>query len=284
MGKNLFWKNVKDKLTNIFPPKKGEKESDLGKVTESEEIFKEFFLGDLMFTFLPLLIVIILKYSSGESDNIFLLPDWSFVSIIISSLTLIRFIELKVVYQKDTSGRSVVLAMVSVVLVIFSVLSLTLHTVKAYVDKINIEFVLIFQFFVLVVSVILLYCSHRYRERLRFEKREFPKNISAKEFDWYLSENLKDARKSIQVTCAALNKDYDFFSGQEDVDNITEYEKQEMIRLVENMQEQLDNVHKQMEGWDKPPYSKLALSAAEDDKNDLQKCLSRTKNLSLSNR
>ncbi|MCI5164830.1 MAG: hypothetical protein D3903_01770 [Candidatus Electrothrix sp. GM3_4] len=255
MEKSLFGKKVKDKLANIFFPKKGEKESDLGKVTESEELFKKFFLSDLTFTFLPLIIVIILKYSSGESGDIFLLPDWSFVSIIISSLTLIRFIELKVVYQKDTSGRSVVLAMVSIVLVIFSVLSLTLHTMKAYVDKINIEFILIFQFVVLAVSVILLYCSHRYRERLCFERREFPKNISANEFDWYLSENLKDARKSIQVTCAALNKDYDFFSGQEDIDNITEYEKQEMIRLIENMQEQLDNVHKQMKGWDKPPYS-----------------------------
>ena len=127
MEKKPFWKKIKDKLTKIFPPKKEKKDPDSGTRTVSEEIFRTFFLGDLAFTLLPVFIVIILKCSLGELDNFFFLPDWPFVSIIISSWALIRFVELKVVYQKDTSERVVVLAMISVALVICSVLCLTLY-------------------------------------------------------------------------------------------------------------------------------------------------------------
>ena len=253
-------------MSQFFSTKKDKKDVSSRTITASEEVFRTFYLGDLMFTFLPVVIVIILKYSLGELGNIFFLPDWPFISIIISSWALIRFVELKAVYQKDTSVRSVTLTMLSIILVISSVVCLTLYTLKAQGEIVNGKFIIpLFQFCILITSVFCLRLAHYERERLLFAKREFPTDISVRKFDWYLSENLKDARKSIQVACAALNKEYDFFARESRSDNITDYEKQEMVRLIENMQSKLNELHRKMVGWDKPPYSKLAPPEIQDD-------------------
>ena len=251
-------KKIKDKLYKIYSPKKEKEKSDNGIVTASEEVFRNFFLGDLLFTILPLVILIILSLSFGKLDFSFLfISEWPYTSIIISSLALVRFIELKVVYQKDTSGRAVALAILSVIFVILSVISLALYTINSYTSKIDENFVVIFQFVVLALSTLLLYCSHRYRERLLFEKRAFPKNISAREFHWYLTDALKSTRSNIRNTCAAFTRNYCFIGQDNDVEDIEEYGRRELERLIEDVQSDLSVLKERMEKWEKPPYSKF---------------------------
>ncbi|MCI5227801.1 MAG: hypothetical protein D3918_14350 [Candidatus Electrothrix sp. AX2] len=122
-----------------------------------------------------------------------------------------------------------------------------------------------FQFIVLFLSISILYCSHRYRERFVFERKEFPQNISSRNFHFYLSDNLQVAKSNIRTTCAAFIKKYDFLEQDKDTERIEEYDKRDLERLVEDMQDDLNILKERIENWDKPPYSKLAPPEIQDD-------------------
>lgn len=235
-------------------------------VTVDEEVFINFFLGDILFTLLPLAILIFIKYSVADVDfyQIILLSEWPFASVIISSLALTRGIELKTIYQKDRSKRAIAISTACMIFVIFSSLCLALYVLHPYNIKSHHYFIVIFQFSILLAGILVLYMIHSERERLLFAKKKFPKDISPREFHWLLSENLSDSRSQIRSTCAALEKNYDFTTRNEGFDEIKEYGKGELNHIIEDIQHDLEELKERIEAWNKPPYVDIAVSDVPD--------------------
>ncbi|WP_417912737.1 hypothetical protein, partial [Candidatus Electronema sp. TJ] len=193
------------------------------------------------------------------------LSEWAFIAIIISSLALTRILELKIIHQKDTSWIAVALSRICIILIIFSTVCLSCYTIKEQGGKINDLVLICFQFILLSFSVIFLWIAHYFREHLNSARREFPENISAKEFHWYSSYNLTDARDNIRATCAAFNKKYDFNESSDTVDDTAEHEKKELDRLIEDIQNDLAILQQRRIAWKKPPYEKAAIIEAPDN-------------------
>lgn len=247
------------------PAKKVKKHSD-ELITEYEAVCNEFFLGDIVSTFLPIGIIAILRYSFGTLDrSILLISEWAYASIIISSLALTRLLELKVMHQRDTSLRAVALSRVCIVLVIFSTICLAFYTLKEQNIKIDDCFIVKFQYILLGFSVFLLYRAHSNRESLNLGRKRFPENISESMFHWYVFCNLTDSRDYIRATCAAFNKKYDFTESNDTVDDTAEHEKKELDRLIEDIQNDLAVLQQRRIAWKKPPYDKAAAPEAPDD-------------------
>lgn len=117
--------------------KKGKKHSD-DRLTVNDEIFNEFILGDIVSMLLPIGITIFLKYLLGAlGGNIWFHKEWAFTAIAMSSLSLTRMVELKVIHQKDTSTKAVLLSRICVVIVILSTLCLTLYELEEQTGKVD---------------------------------------------------------------------------------------------------------------------------------------------------
>src|SRR5688572_519881 len=76
----------------------------------SKELAKKIFLlwsmGEMAFTILPIVVIIIVNVSYGNNLlDTFLLPDWSFASIILYGISILRLIQIKAEYQKSISYR-----------------------------------------------------------------------------------------------------------------------------------------------------------------------------------
>ena len=235
-------------------------------LTEYHAVFNEFFLGDIAFTFLPLGIIAILKYALGQLDLIFfMISDWAYASIIISSLALIRSLELKSIHQKDTSFSGIALAKICVIFIILSTLCLALHVLKEKGIKVNDMFIIKFQWLILAINISLLFMAHFYREKLMFGRKEFPKNIPVENFHQYSLYNLRDAKENIRATCIAFEKEYEFEKIKNEINEIKEYGKDEINHIIEDMQHDLDLLKQRMELWNKPPYADPAISNVPDD-------------------
>ena len=243
-----------------------------GKKQENERLmvtcglFNEFLLGDIVFTLLPIGITALLKYIFGTLDSsFFLVSDWAFASIIISSLALTRTLEFKIIHQKDTSISGVALSRTCILLIIFSTIFLSLHTIKEQGIKIEDKLIVFFQLYALAIGVGFLFIAHYYREKWIFERKEFPVKISKKEFHLYSFDNLKDARNNIRSTCSAFRKEYEFTEINEDMENIREYGKKELSHIIEDIEHDLKVLKERMEAWNKPPYADPAVSEVPDD-------------------
>lgn len=236
------------------------------RLTEKDAVCNEFFLGDIVFTLLPIGIIAILQCAFGQLDlSFFMISDWAYASIIISSLALTRMLELKFIHQKDTSFSGIILAKICVIFIILSTLCLALHVLKEKGIKINDMFIIKFQWLILVINISLLFIAHFYREKWMFERKEFPKNIPVEDFHQYSLYNLKDAKNNIRATCIAFEKEYEFEKIKNDTNEIKEYGKDEINHIIEDMQHDLDLLKQRMELWNKPPYADPAISNVPDD-------------------
>jgi hypothetical protein len=233
------------------PDKKGKKRSD-DRLTVNDEIFNEFILGDIVSMLLPIGITIFLKYLLGAlGGNIWFHKEWAFTAIAMSSLSLTRMVELKVIHQKDTSTKAVLLSRICVIFVILSTLCLALYELEEQVGKIDDNMILYFQFALLLASSCFLYIAHYHREHFLFGRREFPENIPKSTFHWYLICNLQYARDNIRATCIAFNKKYAFTEINDIVDDTVKYEKKELDRLIEDIQNDLVVLQQRRNDWEK---------------------------------
>ena len=225
------------------------------RLTAADALLNEFFLGDMVGTLLPIGIIILLKYAFGTLDeSIWLLSEWAFAAIIISSLALTRTLEVKVIHQKDTSWTSVFLSRFCLLLVILSVVCLALYIVREQGVNVDEQVIKRFQTGLLVAGTLLLYIAHRAREDWMFGRRTFPEKISAIYFHRYSFDNIKEARDNIRATCRAFSKDYGFTSEIWNDNDISEYRKEDLEHLVEDLQHDLTLLQQRMKAWNKPPY------------------------------
>ena len=222
--------------------------------TASDSVCNEFFLGDIAFTLLPIGIILLLNISFGMPfSSILLISDWPFSSIIISYLALTRMIELKVVYQKDTSAKVLFLTRICIILIILSVVCYLLYIFKQQNIKINDIFVIFFQFALIFSGSLLLHTAHSFREERFFNRKEFPISMFAVDFHDCLKDNLEESRNKIRANRLALEKEYNF-EVIDDLDKMEKYGKQELKQLVEDIQNDLTTFKQRLDAWNKPPY------------------------------
>ena len=117
----------------------------------------------------------------------------------------------------------------------------------------------------IVISSFFLGLAHYYREKLTLTRKEFPENISAREFHNCSSANLQSARSNIRATCTAFNKEYKFIGKNKHVDGITEYGKKEIEQFIEDIQEDLVVLQQRMTAWNNPPYSNSDIPDVSDN-------------------
>jgi hypothetical protein len=247
------------------PAKKGKKRSD-ERLTANDAIFNEFILGDIVSMLLPIGITIFLKYLLGVlGGNIWFHKEWAFTAIAMSSLSLTRIVELKVIHQKDTSIRAVLLSRICVIFVILSTLCLALYELEEQVGKIDGNIIFYFQSALLLISSCFLYIAHYHREHFFFGRREFPENIPKSTFHWYLLCNLQDARDNIRATCTAFNKKYAFTESNDIVDDTVKHKKKELDRLIEDIQNDLALLQQRRSDWEKLSCADTANPEEIDD-------------------
>jgi|ERR1043166_3806143 hypothetical protein len=76
------------------------------RMTDSIELGFRWFLGEVAFVLLPLAIIVAIRTFLGvEIDDLLVLPEWSFASIVLLSIGLNKFLELKTRVQRDRSNR-----------------------------------------------------------------------------------------------------------------------------------------------------------------------------------
>lgn len=97
----------------------------------SFDVFNWATSSDLLFTLLPILLVIIFRWiSTGEFKYLFGSSDWSFVIIVLLGINIGNTIELKIHYQKDYSYRLYLLTRVQIFLIVLGGIVLFFSIIK----------------------------------------------------------------------------------------------------------------------------------------------------------
>lgn len=85
------------------------------------------FLGDVAYAVLPIITIAVLRRALNQPfDDFFLLPEWSFASIVFFGLSIRHTLELKVKYQRDFSDKLFLGPQLLILPLIASVLTLAL--------------------------------------------------------------------------------------------------------------------------------------------------------------
>lgn len=177
------------------------------KYDVSMHIFSKFFLADVVFTFLPIGVVAVIRRSLGQlDDTFFAMPDWSFASIIIYGLAMTRALELKVKYQNDRSERVYALSRMCILGLIAAVVSMALMQMKLYGLNVSLEFSLLFQFVVLASGLFVLFQTHLAREQIVRQRDKFPGTLSLVKYYRFIYEELEILRNKMDAMCTKLSR------------------------------------------------------------------------------
>ncbi|WP_212577663.1 hypothetical protein, partial [Vibrio parahaemolyticus] len=86
---------------------------------------------DFIFTLLPIAIILIIRVAMDDlKTNVWLLPDWSFASIVLLGASISRFIEAKSNYEDDRTYRMFLGVRLLTFFLILGVITLALSVVN----------------------------------------------------------------------------------------------------------------------------------------------------------
>jgi len=171
------------------------------------QLFSRFFLADVAFTFLLLAVVAVLRLSLGTFNSSFFSdPEWAFAAIIVYGLAMTRALELKVLYQKDSSERVFGLMRMCILGLIAAVLSLALTQMSLAGLLVSSKVMLTFQFAVLGLGIFTLYVTHSAREQFIQEKEHLPNDIALPGFFRFILDDLQSLRNDADKLSVRMSK------------------------------------------------------------------------------
>lgn len=183
-----------------------------------EGIWWQCFFTDVVFTLLPIVIIIIIDYLTiGKIDILYLSPIWSFATIVYLGLSITKFIEMKAKYQRDLSAKIYYGTRFYIILMIFTVIVLCLLLLRDKGLNINTKLLWRMQMFFFTLSVTNVFIGSFFKE-LYLEnykiKKKLPISLNNKEYYNFLSDSLnKTYEELMYLRFAIKRKPYAKFSG-----------------------------------------------------------------------
>ena len=223
------------------------------------QLFSRFFLADVCFTFLPLIIIAILRRSLGKFNSSFFTdPEWSFAAIIIYGLAMTRVLELKVKYQGDMSERVFALMRMCILGLIAAVISLALTQMNIAGLSVSPKCMLVFQYSVLAFGIFLLYLAHWGREHYLHERNHLPAGIDLPRFYRFIINDLQDMRDNADDLCVRMARrndfDYDDTQQKADYTNVIDRQNRDADHLIAELSECINRMRNIRGAWkDKEP-------------------------------
>lgn len=116
---------------------------------------------DFIFTLLPIAIILLIRIAVGDlKTNVWLLPDWSFASIVLLGASITRFIEAKSNYEEDKTYRMFLGVRLLTFFLILGVITLALSVFNNIKSFENDLFVIWSQIIVFVISILSVFYTH----------------------------------------------------------------------------------------------------------------------------
>ena len=106
---------------------------------------------DLIFSFLPIAVLITIKLLTVNFENFFARSDWSYISMLLYGQTLIKLFT-GIIKNMNTKDSSLMILLVSCILS-FGLIPSILFLVLIEIGKVNLV-IIIFQFIWLIISVV----------------------------------------------------------------------------------------------------------------------------------
>ena len=192
--------------------------------TKSDEIvtaiLSQFLLGDVALTLLPIAVIALLRLAFGQLDmDFFKLADWSFAAIVVAGLAMVRILELKIIFQRDSSERPIVLSRICILVIVAAVLSLSLSQMADYGLAIDANVRLLLQFVSLGFALMLLLLAHTVREIQSYQRRNYPTPLDERHYRKYIREDVKYIRNRLSLIGDALNRQTEYLKSPHDWDS-----------------------------------------------------------------
>lgn len=179
-------------------------ESRQHQISMTGALISRLLLADIGFTFLPVLVIFLITWGTNKlDDNFWYSSDMAFAAIILSSIALVRTLELKIHVQSDSSDNPLVLAKICLFLIISSVVLLTLYVLQEQNIDMNEDFIELFQISLITMIIIVLVIIHR-QTQLDLLRHLKPETLTKSELIFLLIDSLSQSRRDIHnlILCA----------------------------------------------------------------------------------
>ncbi|WP_373070345.1 hypothetical protein [Sulfurimonas sp.] len=203
-----------------------------------EVSFFKFIFSDLAFTVLPLLIIVFISFAMNDNKiELLSSPELSFASIVLYGITVTHFIELKTKYQSDFSYKLEVGSRLFIILLIFSVLTLSLSVLVKYEVDINKQFVYTTQISLFIFSIFSVFVSHFAKERINYDKQLISKVSKDKYYKFILDSADRAKKETLYIEYALRKKNNKLlFSEDKDFDIIENNKIKELEDSIKNIE------------------------------------------------
>jgi len=170
-------------------------------------VFLPWFLADLAFTLLPVIVIIFIQLSvSGETNYLYLSPEWSFASIVTCGLAITTAIELKMEYQRDHSHKVYSLTRLLILTLIASVVILVLVVLRDEGLQIDEMTIGLWQRNLLFFSILALFFAHFAKEEIKRKRNKLPKSLSKTDYFYFVFDSIQDICEELQYLQLAISK------------------------------------------------------------------------------
>gem|GEM_PF-5069911 len=204
-------------------------------------LVSKFLLADVAFTFLPLVVIAVLRRSLGKFDFSFYSdPEWAFAAIIIYGLAMTRALELKILYQRDMSENVFALMRMCILGLIAAVVSLALTQMSLAGLAVSQKCMLTLQFAVLAFGLVLLFLCHLAREQFVQRRDRLPANLDVVLYFRFILQDFRYARDALDELCARMEKRNSLsFDGEEqkkDFANVIHRQTRDIDSLLHDLE------------------------------------------------
>lgn len=205
---------------------------------------------DFIFTLLPIAIILIIRVAMDDlKTNVWLLPDWSFASIVLLGASISRFIEAKSNYEDDRTYRMFLGVRLLTFFLILGVITLALSVVNNITSFGNDIFIIFSQIIVFVIATCSVFYTH-YIIRRHIENGWFTQVRTNSAYYFHANKNAITVKNRLRY----LNKitlNYGYFSENEDkpfVQNIDDnFQLDDFKNEIKAIEKELDYLKKEVE-------------------------------------
>lgn len=217
-------------------------------------LLSRFFLAEVAFTFLPLAVIAILRVSLGKFESSFFLdPEWAFAAIILYGLAMTRVLELKILYQRDSSESVFALMRLCILGLIAAVVSLALTQMNAAGLAVSQEAMLTLQFVVLFVGLMLLFLSHWEREQFAQRQIILPDNLDLVTYFNFIERDIRATRDEVDELSFRMAKrnslSFDCSEQRTDFANVVRRQTRDIDSLLNDLDGCLKSLHTIRDSW-----------------------------------
>jgi hypothetical protein len=183
------------------------KENPERRFRRSHKIVSIWLFGDVAYTVLPIGTIAIINVALNQPMNkFFLMPEWSFASIVFYGLTIRHLVDLKVHYQKDLSYKLDTGTQFYILLLIGSVLTLSLVVLSEKGLVANPKLLVTLQIVLFLIGLFSLLIAVVFKNEYIETRLNLPTGIYKRRYFSYLKTGLDSALDTLNYVDYAIAK------------------------------------------------------------------------------